>query len=210
MINKVLNEEINWLAFYVMVNETGVALNERMFRMMKGFKFETMLELLSQGNIKYVDQIGCDHHLTHDNKTIRIETKYWGNSLSNDIGVMHHSNTNKTKTTCDIKLNNKLGKDKGINLDATFDYLMIIGHNAAGIVPYQLIIDNDDWLENTGEGLYVKIPYSQITMINEHSLENIKSISNKCGYKPFDLKDTLKEAYSKEAQDLTEKLNAVR
>ena len=112
-----LRKLVNWNKFFSVVDVTGDSLNERKNRFEKSDLFEQALDVCSDGQMKWVDEVGHDHIYN----MVKIEMKSQQHCLYTKTG-------NLKKKVGSIKLMNSLGDASGRTFDdvVRFDHLLIV------------------------------------------------------------------------------------
>ena len=97
---EILRYHIDWNAFFDLVRDVGDQLDERKNRFDKSDVLEMALEEYSDGEIKWVDDIGCDHEILTPDETLEMKTQK---------GCLYTPKRKQRKTrTKNIKLTNTL------------------------------------------------------------------------------------------------------
>jgi hypothetical protein len=171
-----LKENIQWKQVFKCIVALGPQLDERMLRFLKARFIERAIARLSN-DVIWVNRVGCDHELFD----VRIETKSGTDLLTNkNNGILKQTNPRIT-SLLSLKLNNNQGKSKGKQLPQTFDWLMIVDQNAVGIIDYATVSNPEYLDDSTGEGLYLKIPHSRVTILKHYNLNEIKDSVEQSG-----------------------------
>ncbi|MDB4350234.1 hypothetical protein OAA38_00315 [bacterium] len=161
-----LGKNVDWEAFFTMVNDLGSQLNERQLRFLKARLIESAIARMSNGKIEWVDEIGQDHQFGD----VRIETKFCTNSLTTSKG-----GAKKGHSTSEIKLTNTMGSSDGRSLPNTFDYLLIVDADACAIVSRDALLPH---VTSAGDGLKAKVPFNELTFITKIDKNALTSTSN--------------------------------
>jgi hypothetical protein len=147
---------------FTMINTLDCSYNERMIRMIKSELLSRCVERASRQKIHYVNQIGYDFIIPE--LDIKLEFKSGRNIFRKD----HSSETER------IKLDNTNGQDSRSKIyTKTFDYLLMIDVNRAGLISYE---DIQPFIKHDGDGRSIKLPKSKIEFIAEtrHIFEDEK------------------------------------
>lgn len=121
-----LSKAIDEKRYKKLIKSLGPQLNDRKDRFDKADIIEQSIEVYSNGRLKWVDDIGRDHH---DTKLgLDIEFKYASNSIITKTG--------KLKDKIKVKIKNSLGSHKGVKIEDPADYYIIGQENAMVIISY--------------------------------------------------------------------------
>ena len=131
-----LRDHVDWNAFFDLVRDLGGQLDERKNRFDKSDVLEMALEEYSDGEIKWVDEIGFDHKILHSAEKLEMKTQK---------GCLYTSKRKHLKPrTKSIKLTNTLAASVDTTMRVTADWLLIVDTQAysAAIVSYAHAVEN--------------------------------------------------------------------
>jgi len=164
-----LSNVIDTTRYTKLVRSLGSQLNDRKDRFDKADIIEQSLEVYSNGRLKWVDDIGRDHHDTE--KGLDLEFKYLSNGL--------YTKTGKPKAVVKVKLKNSLGTNKGTTIENPADYYVI------GQEDSMAIISSDDvkpYLVSVPDGIEAHIPREALSFVfhpSEVEVDNLAEVSYK-------------------------------
>ncbi len=123
-------------------------------RFLKASLLSELIEISSNGRIKYVNEIGCDFYIPELN--IGLEMKNFKDTLFNSRG-------DKTK---EIKVKNTQGNKSGYDvvLKKTFDYMMILSPGYAVLTTYE-IVESRSYPK--ADGVYAVMNYNDIDIVKK-------------------------------------------
>lgn len=127
-ISPLLVKSLNWPTIFTMIH-SSLNLNDECEKFVKSYLLSETIEKFSNGLIKYVNEQGCDFLIT--STQTRIEMK------SSSVKIFPKPTLKRPTpiTTSQVTLKNYNGNITGIS--KTFDYLMLIDNDQAGIIPYE-------------------------------------------------------------------------
>lgn len=150
---KYIKRVLDFKYIFSMNNTLSHMYNERMVRFVKSELLSRTIQKISRGKLLYVNQNGYDFFLPELN--VKIEFK----SGIDIFGRPRSSNTSL------IKLDNTNGRDSRSKVyTKTFDYLLLIDLNRAGLIKYE---DIQEYIKHDGDGRSLRIPKSKIEVITE-------------------------------------------
>lgn len=131
---EILRNHVDWNTFFDLVRDIGGQLDERKNRFDKSDVLEMALEEYSDGEIKWVDEIGFDHEVLDE----KLEMKTQKGSLYTPKRKQRMARTKS------IKLTNTLAASVETTMNVTADWLLIVDTQAysAAVVPYAHAVDN--------------------------------------------------------------------
>ena len=161
-----LKTHVNFARFAKHVKALGNQCNDRQWRFAKGLILELSFEMCSNGNLKYVSQLGTDY-IMPNYKNTSIEFKFEQKPLFGKRGNMS-KHINPT-------LMNSRGTNKYVELPSTYaDYLIYATPNGAllfdkATVSNHLKISGDSITGNlpTNEGVILADPTTMISDTQE-------------------------------------------
>lgn len=133
---EILRHHVDWNAFFDLVRDLGGQLDERKNRFDKSDVLEMALEEYSDGEIKWVDEIGFDHEIPLPDETLEMKTQK---------GCLYTPKRKQRKVrTKSIKLTNTLAASVETTMNVTADWLLIVDTQAysAAVVSYAHAVEN--------------------------------------------------------------------
>lgn len=150
---KYIKRVLDFKYIFSMNNTLSHHYNERMVRFVKSELLSRTIQKTSRGKIVYVNQIGYDFFVPE--LDVKLEFK----SGIDIFGRPRSANTSL------IKLDNTNGRDSRSKVyTKTFDYLLLIDLNRAGLVKYE---DIQEYIKHDGDGRSVRIPKTKIQIITD-------------------------------------------
>lgn len=149
---KTLRSVIDANVYTTVVMSLGSQLNDRKDRFDKADIIEQTVESASDNRLRWVDDIGRDHH--DDVADLDIEFKYSSNGMITAKG--------KEKQVVKVKLKNSLGVNKGTTIEDPADFYMLGQENAIAIISKD---DIKDYLVSVPDGIEAHIPFDSLEFI---------------------------------------------
>ena len=140
-----------WTDFFKLVSVLGTECNDRKSRFDKADILEQAIESVSDGTLRWVDDIGRDHRDIERN--LDIEFKFSQNVMFNE--------KHKPKKTVVVKLKNSLGASK-TEIQNPADFYMIAQQNAVAIISYEEL---KPYITPVSDGISTNIPHDKLTFI---------------------------------------------
>jgi hypothetical protein len=153
-ITKHLRDDIDWKLVFSLIESYKSTHNGRMMRFVKSEITARGIEEFSNGQLKYVDEIGYDFVMPQSG--IRIE-------LKSGLKMFQP----RAWSTIDIKLSNTNGQsshDK--EFIKTFDYLLMVEPGTVGVVSWEKV---QPYVRSVGDGFCAKIPLRYVEIFKEGS-----------------------------------------
>ena len=150
---KYIKRVLNFKYVFCMNNTLSHRYNERMVRFVKSELLSRTIQKASREKSVYVNQTGYDFFVPE--LDVKLEFK----SGIDIFGRPRSANTSL------IKLDNTNGRDSRSKVyTKTFDYLLLIDLNRAGLVKYE---DIQEYIKHDGDGRSLKIPKTKIQIITD-------------------------------------------
>lgn len=148
-----LNKALNKTAYATLIESLGTTLNDRKDRFDKSDIIEQSLEVYTNGRLKWVDDIGRDHHDTETGYD--LEFKYVADGLFTKKGKT-------AKKVVKVKLKNSLGANKGTTISDPADFYMIGQQDAIAIISFKEV---EPFLVGVADGIEAHIPFEELTFM---------------------------------------------
>lgn len=166
---------IKWNSFFSMVNDLDDQLNSRKDRFDKADILELGVQMYSDGDLTWCDEVGYDHMCERTGDKIEMKSQKY--CLLTKIG-------NPKKKTASIKLTNTLGSSSDRKYKKTFDKLLIVdtGNESSYSAAYVSYEDMKPYVKSSGDGFTIQIPVEKLNwLVTPKELEfdtNKKSSEN--------------------------------
>lgn len=138
--------------YATLIDKLGNQLNSRKDRFDKSDIIEQSIEIYSNQRLKWVDDIGRDHHDTV--LDLDLEFKYVNDGL--------FTSKKKPRAVVKVKLKNSLGANKGATISDPADYYMIGQQDAIAIISWDEI---KSYLVGVPDGVEAHIPFDCLTFV---------------------------------------------
>ena len=139
--------------YATLIQSLGTQLNGYKDRFDKSDIIEQSIEIYTNGRLKWVDDIGRDHHDTETGYD--LEFKYIADGLFT-------AKRKNPKKDVKVKLKNSLGKFKSTTIKDPADYYMIGQQDAIAIISWEEI---KNFLVAVPDGIEAHIPFDELTFI---------------------------------------------
>lgn len=139
--------------YATLIQNLGTQLNDRKDRFDKSDIIEQSIEIYTNGRLKWVDDIGRDHHDTETGYD--LEFKYIADGLFT-------AKRKNPKKDVKVKLKNSLGKFKSTTIKDPADYYMIGQQDAIAIISWEEI---KNFLVAVPDGIEAHIPFESLTFV---------------------------------------------
>lgn len=149
---KSLSTAINANRYSKLIASVGNQLNDRKDRFDKADIIEQSLEVYTNGRLKWVDDIGRDHHDTETG--LDLEFKYMANGL--------FTKTGKSKAIIKVKLKNSLGKNKGVEIENPADFYLLGQQDSIAVISGT---DVKQYLVAVPDGIEAHIPFEAVEFV---------------------------------------------
>ncbi len=162
-----LKSSVDWDRYFDLVFRIGDSLNSHKNRFDKSDLLEHSIEIFSNGQIKWIDDLGADHLLPTGEK---MEMKYVFGCL--------HGKTRKTKKFIgSIKLMNSMGTCSHSDLPKDYaNYLLLSDSSIVSLIDRATL---SRYIVSRGDGLYAeRIPVAQICVISTASSREMNAQSH--------------------------------
>lgn len=147
-----LREAIDIRRYAKLIASLGPQLNDRKDRFDKADIIEQSIEIYSNYRLRWVDDIGRDHHDAV--RDVDLEFKYMSNGL--------FTKTGKRKAVIKVKLKNSLGTNKGTTIENPADWYMLGQEDAICIISSN---DIKPFLVSVPDGIEAHIPTEAVTFL---------------------------------------------
>lgn len=151
---KTLHNIVDANRYTRLIASLGNQLNDRKDRFDKADIIEQSLEVYTAGRLKWVDDIGRDHHDTVTG--LDLEFKYMADGL--------FTKTGKSKATIKVKLKNSLGKNKGTTIENPADFYLLGQQDSIAIISGD---DVKKYLVAVPDGIEAHIPFDAVDFVFE-------------------------------------------
>jgi len=153
-----------------LIASLGKQLNNRKDRFDKADIIEQSIDVYTRGRLKWVDDIGRDHHDV--TRGINLEFKYGANCLFT-------TKRKDPKRVVSVKIKNSLGANKGTTIDNPADYYMIGQQDSIALISFS---DLEPFLKAVPDGIEAHIPFDSLDFIfapKDVNIQDSKHVSYK-------------------------------
>lgn len=183
--------KVNWEKFFSVVDTLGTTMNAQKDRFDKSDIIEMALSAYSNGEIKYVNQNGVDHHLVNlfdvNGEVITQEMKFVSSLFykefvikraSKYLGTPSIKELKPSKNSITIRLVNSMGSNSHTSLPANYAKFLLV----ADIYSIHVIKVSEltPYLKFDGDGTEAyKVPYTLFhQVVGPDEIKNRKSLPN--------------------------------